>query len=296
MDLLRTFLEVNRTRHFGRASHHLFVTQSAVSARIKLLEEQLGAALFTRRRNDIQLTAAGQRFVKTAQMLISMWEEARRSIQLEQGETPALTLGAPPSLWDILLRDWVLTLFGQAETGAVRLGCHAQSAERVEQGVLDKTLDLGIAYAPPQDGALITRQVAVIELEMVASLPGLSAQQAIAENYVQLDWGAAFIAAHARWFPELPPPTLQVNWSGLALEFLLQRGGAAYLPQRQVREAVEHGVLHRVADAPNFTRPVHVQYRRDHDFRDRIEEMIDSLIHAPSQPAKLAHDTIPPSQ
>jgi len=35
IELLKTFLEVNRTRHFGKAAEHLFLTQSAVSARIR---------------------------------------------------------------------------------------------------------------------------------------------------------------------------------------------------------------------------------------------------------------------
>ncbi len=36
-DLLKTFLEVSKTRHFGKAANNLFVTQAAVSARIKHL-------------------------------------------------------------------------------------------------------------------------------------------------------------------------------------------------------------------------------------------------------------------
>ena len=43
IDLLRTFVEVSSTRHFGKAAQNLFVTQSAVSARIRLLERTLGA-------------------------------------------------------------------------------------------------------------------------------------------------------------------------------------------------------------------------------------------------------------
>ncbi|MEX2517286.1 MAG: LysR family transcriptional regulator, partial [Gammaproteobacteria bacterium] len=42
VDLLKTFLEVQRTRHFGRAADNLFLTQSAISARIRQLEDELG--------------------------------------------------------------------------------------------------------------------------------------------------------------------------------------------------------------------------------------------------------------
>ena len=37
--VFKTFLEVANTRHFGRAADNLFITQAAVSARIKQLEE-----------------------------------------------------------------------------------------------------------------------------------------------------------------------------------------------------------------------------------------------------------------
>ncbi len=43
IELLRTFLEVVRTRHFGKAAAELCVTQSAVSARIR----QLGDTKFS---------------------------------------------------------------------------------------------------------------------------------------------------------------------------------------------------------------------------------------------------------
>ncbi|MEI4270070.1 MAG: LysR family transcriptional regulator, partial [Candidatus Dasytiphilus stammeri] len=60
-ELLKTFLEVSRTLHFGKAAELLYLTQSAVSFRIRQLENQLGVILFTRHRNKIRLTAAGIR-------------------------------------------------------------------------------------------------------------------------------------------------------------------------------------------------------------------------------------------
>ena len=51
--LLKAFIEVYRTRHFGNAAKNLFISQSAVSARIRQLEDELGIRLFTRDRNNI---------------------------------------------------------------------------------------------------------------------------------------------------------------------------------------------------------------------------------------------------
>jgi LysR family transcriptional regulator, hydrogen peroxide-inducible genes activator len=54
---LQYIVAVAQERHFGRAAERAFVTQPALSLAIKKLEEELGATIFERRRNRIELTA-----------------------------------------------------------------------------------------------------------------------------------------------------------------------------------------------------------------------------------------------
>lgn len=77
-ELLKTFPEVSRTRHFGRAAEALYLTQSAVSFRIRQLENQLGVNLFTRHRNNIRLTTAGEKLLPYAETLMNTAGCARR--------------------------------------------------------------------------------------------------------------------------------------------------------------------------------------------------------------------------
>jgi DNA-binding transcriptional LysR family regulator len=58
--------------HFRIASENLFITQSAVSARIKLLENDLGVLLFDRSQKHLKLTPEGNRLIKHANELIFM--------------------------------------------------------------------------------------------------------------------------------------------------------------------------------------------------------------------------------
>ena len=81
---LTTFLEVADTRHFGRAAENLYLTQSAVSARIKLLEEYFNTALFVRNRNSIQITPAGEKLIPFAQELSDTLSKARKSLAEEE--------------------------------------------------------------------------------------------------------------------------------------------------------------------------------------------------------------------
>jgi DNA-binding transcriptional LysR family regulator len=106
IQLLKTFLEVYRTRHFGRAADNLYLSQSAVSARIRLLEEELGVSVFTRDRNNIQLTVAGQKLLRYAESISTAWNRARQEMAMGEGGPEPLAVGAVPSLWDIALQDW----------------------------------------------------------------------------------------------------------------------------------------------------------------------------------------------
>jgi DNA-binding transcriptional LysR family regulator len=86
-DLLRTFIEVSKTRHFGRAAENLYLTQSAVSFRIRQLEQQLGVSLFARHRNNIQLTQSGEHLLPYAETILqTLGRAALRLLIILQGE------------------------------------------------------------------------------------------------------------------------------------------------------------------------------------------------------------------
>src|SRR5271169_5907080 len=59
---LRTFLEVSRLKSFSRAAEKLGVTQPAISAQIRSLENEAGARLFDRDGGKVTFTAAGRLF------------------------------------------------------------------------------------------------------------------------------------------------------------------------------------------------------------------------------------------
>jgi DNA-binding transcriptional LysR family regulator len=72
IQLARTFLEIVSTRSFVRAAQRLHVTQTAVSARVKALEDLLGRRLFVRGKSGASLTAAGEQFLRHASTLVQV--------------------------------------------------------------------------------------------------------------------------------------------------------------------------------------------------------------------------------
>ncbi len=276
--LLKTFIEVNRTRHFGRAADNLFLTQSAVSARIRLLEETLGVQLFTRDRNNIQLTPGGARFLKHAESIVNAWTQACQDTTLQDERMQPLSVGAMVSLWDILLQDWIEELCAAHPDVALR--AEAFSAETLIRRILDGGLDVGFMFDPPQLAELLVEELGAVGLRLVATRPGLDAATAVGQpDYVMVDWGTSFAIAHAREFPDIPAPSVHMGLGRMALSFILARGGAAYLAEPMMEPYLADRKLYTVADAPRIERQCFAVYPRGAVRRPILEEAV-ALVRA----------------
>ncbi|MCA3779424.1 MAG: LysR family transcriptional regulator [Burkholderia sp.] len=75
--LLHTFVAVADVRSFTGAGHRLNLSQSAVSAQIVRLEEQVGQALLVRNTRSVTVTAHGETLLGYARAMLNLSEEAR---------------------------------------------------------------------------------------------------------------------------------------------------------------------------------------------------------------------------
>src|SRR5690606_41173768 len=74
---LRYFLAVAEHRHFTRAAQASFVSQPALSQRIRALERELGAPLFDRLAGGVELTTAGRVLRGYAERILRELENAK---------------------------------------------------------------------------------------------------------------------------------------------------------------------------------------------------------------------------
>ena len=270
IELLRTFLEVNRTRHFGRAAENLHVGQSTVSARIRQLEERVGAPLFTRDRNDIELTAAGLRLLPHAEGLVAGWQRVRQEMMTPSG-TRSLVVGGVASLWDPLLLDWV----GRAleRDAALTLNAESLSPEAIARRLATGSLDLAFGFEPAGAPDVITREVLTLDLTLVSTAPAPDLASAM-HDYLYVDWGSAFSRAHVAAFPDLAPPRLRLSTGRLAQAYLKSHAGAAYLAASMIADELARGELCVVPGAPVFRRPVYALFPEQGLQRDLVEVLL----------------------
>lgn len=83
---LRSFAAVAELGHLTRASERLHISQPAVSAQIKALEDELGVALFERVSSGMVLTSAGRRLLPEAQKVVAAAQSLRSRARAIQGQ------------------------------------------------------------------------------------------------------------------------------------------------------------------------------------------------------------------
>ena len=152
-----------------RAARELGVTQPALSAVMKKLEAEVGAALLHRTGRGVQLTEAGRLFLTFADESLLAAEMGKKSVRelmgLERGSVrvgggaTAITHVIPPVV-SAVRRDHPGIRFYIREAGSAA----------VTQAVLSGELDLGIVTLPvrPEDEArLIAKKVLEDELRLI---------------------------------------------------------------------------------------------------------------------------------
>ncbi|MES1264774.1 MAG: LysR family transcriptional regulator [Variovorax sp.] len=259
--LARTFLDIVSAGSFVRAAERLHVTQTAVSARVRTLEEQVGATLFVRNKAGASLTPAGEQFVRYASMLVQVWERARHQVAVPRGRRSVLAMGCEMSLWDPLLLDWLLWMRTEAPQLALRteVGFPADLIDRVASGMLD----LAVVYAPQQRPGL--RIELLIEEKLVLVTTHKRGRKPNPDDYVYVDWGPEFAAQHSLAFPELGNPAVMAGLGPLGREYVLAAGGSGYFRLAVVRRHLESGRLRRVPGAPEFLYPAYAVFAEGAD-------------------------------
>src|SRR5690242_16824662 len=213
----RTFLEIVKTGSFVRAARNLNVTQTAVSARIRVLEEQLDRPLFIRNKAGARLTGAGEQFLKYATTLVQVWERAHHEVAMPAGRENVLAVGAEHSLWNPLIRDWLIWMKTRCEDVAIR--AHIGVADELIEQVQDGVADLAVVYAPPQRPGIVTELL--LDEKLVAVSTNANRTELIGEDYVYVDWGRHFGTNHHAVFADAPSPALTVDHGPLAIEYML---------------------------------------------------------------------------
>lgn len=277
MDIVaaRTFLEIVKTGSFVRAAANLNVTQTTVSARIRVLEEQLDRQLFVRNKAGAKLTSAGDQFLRYATTLVQVWETALHQVAMPAGRETIVSVGGEHSLWNPLLLDWLVWMRSHCADVAIR--AQVDVTDHLIDQVQEGTLDLAVVYAPPHRTGIVPELL--LEEALVAVTTGANTGQLDGEDYVHVDWGPDFRSNYHAAFPDAQSPALSINHGPLGLAYILAVGGSGYFRMEAVRPYLQSGQLHLVSGKPRFSYSVYAVYsaKADERLMERVRTGLRSV-------------------
>ena len=150
---LRYFVGVAEMENVSRAALKLHVSQPALSAQIRDLEDELGFLLLKRTAKSVSLTEAGRTFLNEARAVLQRADEGVKKARAvaTAGETDLHVGYSPTPFAEILPK----TLRGfQRAMPKVHIRLHDWSSKTILEGVRDGRLQLGLITRSPKTSAL----------------------------------------------------------------------------------------------------------------------------------------------
>ena len=221
---LRGFAAVAELGHLTRAAERLHVSQPALSAQIKALEDELSVVLFERGAGGMTLTAAGRQLLPEAERVISAAQTLRNQALALRGEVSGrVRLGTVADPEFIRLAEVLARAVDRFPL--LEIDVHHEISGAAFEKVREGALDAAFYY-----GNLVHPSVASLPLRELAFR--IVVPSAWADRLADADWTA--IAAE----PWLTTPAISTHHA-LATELFVAHG---IEPTRQV-EADHEAVI-----------------------------------------------------
>jgi DNA-binding transcriptional LysR family regulator len=164
---LKVFEAVARCESMKRAATELNTVQSNVTARIRHLEEELGAPLFERKPNGIKLTPAGARLLPYAYEVRAALSNAQRAVTDAGTPCGPLVIGSRKSTSALHLTQLVAAYVGAYPEVEVRVT--TETTPLLTAAVLDRRLEGAFVCAPIDHPDLIAETVFDEELVVLTA-------------------------------------------------------------------------------------------------------------------------------
>jgi DNA-binding transcriptional LysR family regulator len=166
---LRYFVAVAEELHFRRAAERLHISQPPLSQQIRALEDELGFELLTRTRRRVQLTPAGEAFLRDARVVLGELEGAVATARrIDAGQTGRLRVGFVGSALLSIVPGTVERF--RASRPGVAIELRERSTVDQLRAVSAGVIDVGLVRPPIDDDGELRAQT-VLRERTVAALP-----------------------------------------------------------------------------------------------------------------------------
>jgi DNA-binding transcriptional LysR family regulator len=213
------------TRHFGKAAENLYLTQSAVGARIKLLEEYFNTPLFIRQRNSLQLTLAGERLIPFAQAMAAQLSNAREA--LNETDINYLALAATPNAASLYF-SMALIHFTQSFRG-LKIRAETLGIEQITRQLHERILDIAFSLEPVKSDEVESKIIKEYPLAL-CRLTDVANSKSSQIQHVHVEWSLKISELICQYFDGMHKAILRTNSLDTALNYIKHNGGYLVVP------------------------------------------------------------------
>lgn len=254
---LQTFLAIAECGSFNLAAERLNITQAAVSARIRQLEEMLDVRLFDRGRRGAALTEAGRHLRPHAESMTRLWRAVSEDTFRRFSGRVSLRMGSQLSIWDPMLVE--MTVWIEETLGKLPLTVNFDHDMNMHDAVRNGVVDMALTNEQPVGGELACVTLPAENLILVADAP-CSLDDPELPLFVNCELGAEFEQVVAATLPKGTAQHIFLGNCTMGLHYLRRRGGMTYAPLSMVREHLQAGRLFAVTEAPEVEVPCRAVY------------------------------------
>src|SRR5712692_1139530 len=270
---LQSFIEVARQGSVSRAAEQLFITQPALTARLKALEGDLGVELFVRTPRGVKLTDAGRAYLPYAERALAVVAEGQQAMaNLRDGNTGELLIAAAPAVSTYVLPAILKTF--RAAYPSVRLGVRTGHTEEVLDMVLRGEAHIGIGrpirhheieLIPVLDDEML---LVVSARHPFASRGKVRIDELAAERLILFDRTSSYHELTSSLFRQagvVPASVMELDNVEAAKKMVQQGLGVALLPRMALAAELKARSLRpvKLVGAPAVRRPIVALRRRD---------------------------------
>ena len=164
---LETLVTVSKTMSFRKAGELLNLTQPAVSAQIKSLEDEFKTVLVDRN-HPVTLTDSGIVFLEHAEKILQIVDDLKQRLaDLNQTPQGHIHLGTTTSI-AVQILPRVLSYF-QNQFPLIKITIHSMPSSQIMPSVESGVVDIGIGYLFEKNPSLVTSVLYYDTFELVVS-------------------------------------------------------------------------------------------------------------------------------
>lgn len=245
---LEAFLAICQIQNFTKAAEHLHISQSAVTARIKGLEAEIGKTLFQRDNRNVSLTRAGIAFLPYAERMIRLYEESKLTLS-EQFEQQ-LILSGPGSVWHYRYLPNILAFRKAHPEVAIKFLSNIDPGYMIRDLLLDGVVHVSVRFDPPDHpkvSQLLLFEDPIVLVSALKREAPIGKSDFHSASYCHIEWGYPF----PDWFASVVGagfvPALHMDHSTIMLTMLLQGAGFGFMPLSIAQPYLEAQQLFRLS-------------------------------------------------